>query len=268
MAKKKEENTDKKPSGEKTSENKEDGKQTLSSDERIIQLEKKLGEQGKQLEQQGQFVKTASGIINTLAYTPELKAAWDKKAKEVVGAGQVPGQQPQQVPPQAAPTGQPAPTGQASDKKIDEVEASQRNQIVENFETKYGIDKMKPEEAAETRKKIEGFLNKFGWEVRSAPLSRLSESLNSAYTATHAEKLREEGKLEGLVAARENQAGKMAAISGGAPQSSPEGQLTAGQKDWAKKLKVDEKGAAEAYSARDDERDRVSPAEQKAEELK
>jgi hypothetical protein len=101
------------------------------------------------------------------------------------------------------------------------------------------------------------------------PVQVLASNLEKAYVATHAEKLREEGKLEGFTQAHANNLATMPNLSGGSLRTEGEGKdLTSGQKDWAKKLGVDENKAKETYLNQDKEATTPSAAEKKAEEKK
>ena len=99
----------------------------------------------------------------------------------------------------------------------------------------------------------------FGWKVADLPLTTLRDSLEKAYVGSVGiEKLREEGKLEGIAAMRTNQMGTMGSFSAGAPQGGEQiNQLTSKQEEWLKKLKVkDVDGAKKLYQERDQEQER------------
>ena len=150
-----------------------------------------------------------------------------------------------------------------TDKRVDQVEASQREEIVASFEKQAGIDAMKDEEKKAARKEVETYLNDFGWSVRNVPLPQLRNSLEKAYEGTQVTKLKEEGKIEGVAQMRANQAGTMGGMQDKSVQSSTSADLTATQKEWLGKLRVDEKGAKKTYQSQDEEYQRVPKGEEK-----
>jgi hypothetical protein len=226
---------------------------------------------GDTLSSQKEFIDAASVVINTLAYTPELREKFQETIKKqygMVGEGGQSSQQPPQEPAKAPAA--PSPEGKVEElgKQVTDMATSQREQIIAQFEKEYGIDQLKDEEKAEARKKIEGYLNDFGWSVRTAPLPSLRANLNKAYIGTHAEKLKEEGKLEGFTQARTNAMGTMPSISGTTPPPAEEGALTPKQAEWAEKFGRDVDKVKKVYTERDKEEKRKSLQEIKAEEAK
>lgn len=227
-------------------------------------LKSKVGELGGFIDESKEFINGASVVIATLANDPELRTGFQEALKKqgMVQAGPGTGQQPPQssTPPT---TNEPKPAATpAPDRRLDEVVTSQRGEIVTAFEKDNGIDRLPPEERKRARQEIEGYLNEFGWSVQTVSLANLRNSLEKAYVGTHANKLREEGKLEGFTEARANSAGVFGTISGGAPDTSGGREdLTAGQKKWAEKLGVDVEKAKKTYLSRDQEQLRVPQGE-------
>lgn len=266
MAKKKEEKEEKEKKEEKKEikEEKEEEKETPSADERFANLEKKLGEQGNYLGQIQPFIDGASAVINTIAGSPELTKAFRKELKEKYPelGGKELGEEGEESKEKKV---TPPPSDEIK-ATVDDVAASQRHKIIQDFESRYGIDKMKEEEQKTVRGKVAGFFADFGWKITTMPLKTLGSNLERAYIATHAEKLREEGKLEGLTKARETELGTMKTISGGGVPPAGEEELTEKQKEWGKKLGAKEEDMVKRYKARDEEATRPSAAETKKEE--
>lgn len=215
------------------------------------------------------YLKGATVVVNTLASDPELTRAFRAKVSGVVDQGGESGKQPQQTPPQTPASGDDGAKATAYSNDLNEVKASQREEIVSAFERDYGITSLPDENRKETRRKVEGFLNDFGWSVKTAPLTQLRSTMEKAYVATHAEKLREEGKLEGFVQARTNESGVMGSFpSGVLSNEGQEVKLTPKQEEWAKKLGVDPEEAKKTYLDRDNEESRKVSGEARAEEAK
>lgn len=243
-------------------------KEEKSPDDRVTELEKKLGEVSDTINQQNEFIQGASVVINTLAYNPELRTKFQEvyqKQQGVVPQGQEPSQQQQQVPEKKDASGSKQGGDDELSRKVDEVAISRREEIVRNFEDKVGISKLKESERSEARKKLEGYFNRFGMSVKTNPLPSLQENLESAWVGTNVDKLREEGKLEGIASFRTNQQGEMGTLSGGVPESSgSEDKLSEKQRSWAEKLGVDASKAEKTYKSRIDEEKRVSGGEKRA----
>lgn len=233
-----------------------------------------LGSLSKTVGEQTEYVNASSVIINTLAYTPELKSAFQaalKKQMGVVDDGEGAGGEP----------GKKGKAGEDGDdaggkdqnpmltRRVEGIEATNRNEIINNFESEFGIADMKDEDKKVARQKIEGYLNDFGWSVKNAPLPKLKASLEKAYWGTNVEKLRDEGKLEGLVQSRANAYGRMPGVGGGSINAEPQDrELTAKQKEWLSKLGVSEEKAKKIYGDAKNESTRVNPSEAKAQGAK
>ena len=136
-----------------------------------------------------------------------------------------------------------------------------RDDIVRGFERDYGIDKLPDEEQKVVKQKIASYLSGFGWEVGKMPVTYLRDSLDKAYMGSVGyEKLKEEGKLEGVIASRTNEKGVMGSFGGGAPNTEGgEETLTEKQLEWVKKLKVNPDKAKKTYAERDKEDKREKP---------
>ena len=210
-------------------ESKEDPKE-----KRIKELERKLGEMGKELGDKENYIQDANRVINTVAYSPELREHFRK-----VYSGEVPGEQQDKNEKEKDTTGNEDKYVKEVDSRVRGVEESQRESVVRDFESKYGINKMSPEGAKKARSMVESFLNDFGQSIRTVPVNRLNSVLDKAFVATHAERLKEEGRLEGFTKMAENSMGSMPTFSGGREVEDQKPQPTKGQLDWAKKLNVD-----------------------------
>jgi hypothetical protein len=215
------------------------------------------------------YLKGATVVVNTLASDANLTKAFRAKLSGVVEPGEGTGEQPKQEPKKEDPPADDGTKTKQYNEGLEEVKSSQREQIVTAFEKDYGIAGLPEEDRNAARRKVEGFLNDFGWGVKTMPLTQLRSSMEKAYLATHAEKLREEGKLEGFVQAKTNEAGIMGSFPAGtAEKVGQETELTPKQKEWNKKLGVDDEGAKKIYLDKDNEETRKSTAEVKAEEAK
>lgn len=237
------------------------------NDERVVNLEKKLGDLSDEISGYKEFISGASVVINTLAYTPELREAFQAQLKKqygVVGDGEGTGKQPEESSQEKPPANNDKAPNDKLTKTVDDVASSQRESSIRDFEKDFGIAGLKEDEKKEVRRKVEGFLNEFGWSVKTLPLTNLRSNLEKAYMATQAEKLKEEGKLEGFAQARSSDSGMMGTFNSSAPQTEQNpNKLTSGQTEWAKKLGVNPEEAEKTYSKRDDEQIRIPPAEQK-----
>ena len=151
-----------------------------ASDKRITDLEKKLGDMGDTIGKQNEFIQGASAIINTLAYTPELKKVWDEHGK-AKAAGQVQGQQQGQNQNQTQSPQVPQKPNEELARQVGGVVASQRENLVVQFEKDYGISGLKEEEKKEAQQKIANYLADFGLGIKDIPLPKLRSNLEKAY---------------------------------------------------------------------------------------
>lgn len=237
-------------------------------------LKSQIEEMNKFRTETEDYLKGASVVVNTLASDPSLTAAFRAKLTGVVEPGQVPSQQPQQTQTQTVTPSDDATKTQQYTQDITELKGSQKEEIVSAFERDYGIVSLPEDQRRETRSKLESYLNDFGWSIsgkggQTPPLTSLRSHLEKAYVGTHAEKLREEGKLEGFVQARTNDSGVMGSFpAGSTEQAGQDAKLTARQEEWAKKLGVDPEAAKKTYLDKDNEETRKSQGEIRAEESK
>lgn len=225
-------------------------------DKRLAELEKKLGSVSDELGKNREYVAASTVVLTTIANDPELRSAFQNKFKQQYSGGE---QTKDATSPENTNNGKSETSG--FDRKVSDIEAERRDNLIQEFEKDHGIDRLPKEQREEVRKSIANTLGDFGWEVNTIPLTNLRSSLEKTYTLTHAEKLKEEGRLEGFAQARNNAYGTMGTISGTAPQTSQEADLTPKQREWIKKLGVDEEGAKKTYLSRDNEDKRVPPAE-------
>lgn len=225
-------------------------------------LKSKVGELSSYIDETREYMQGASTVINTLAYDPELRAKFREKVGKsgVVEDGEESGKQEEEegkeTPPYVPNAGQ-----TKADKTIEDVASSQREQIITEFEKEAGIFNLEGDAKKEARQKVEAFLNDFGMSVQTAPLVSLKKNLDRAYVATHAEKLREEGRLEGMTTQRANQNGVMGTFSGGAPSGDQSSDLSAGQKKWVEKFGLDPDKVKGTYQNREKEAVREKKSE-------
>ena len=255
---------DNKADEKKNNEQEETKKETSEKKEKvdkIAELEKKVGEFGDYIGRTKEFIDGASVVIQTIAGDPDLTKRFQETVKKTYGMG---GKKPDKQEEQDKDKGSDTDKSTAEIKAtVSDVATSQQAKIVQDFESRHGIDKMKDDDRKQTRVKIAEVLSDFGLKINTIPLAQLDKNLERAYTAAHAEKLKEEGKLEGFVQARGNDLATMTSVSGGASESGDEKGLTEKQKEWAKKLNVDPEKAKKTYLARDEEQTRVSKVEKK-----
>lgn len=243
-------------------------------DPKVKELEDKLGQALQYIEddkkykaENQEFIRDASVVINTLAFDENLRTQFRetlKKNNGVVEPGEKPSVEPAKEPAKVKDVPGESSKIEELGKRIDTVESTEREKIVRDFEGEYGFDKLNVEEAKTERRKVEEYLRTFGLSARTAPTTILKDVLNKAYIGTHAEKLKEEGKLEGFAQARTNEMGAMGGFSSSSPNTQGgEVKLTEKQAEWAKKLGVDPEGAAKTYAAKGEEQSRLTPNESK-----
>lgn len=203
-------------------------------EEKLSNLEKKIGEMSASLKEKDDYTKIFGTVVETLNSDPTLKAAFQRKYGELYM-----GQQPSQNPAPTDPNGGKQPQNPPSDPRVNEVVASQRENIILDFEKAYGINSLPAEERKSVQREIANYLGGFGTSVETSPLTTLRSNLEKAYVGVRAEKLKEEGKLEGFAQARANSNGVIGTFSGGAPNPDQKEVLNDKQAEWAKKMGLD-----------------------------
>lgn len=190
--------------------------------------------------QMSSFVEDASFIISGIYKDPELR----QKVGEKFGGGGNPNPQPQPQP-QPNPAPQPNPQPQpnpgptfVTDARIDDVDIKTREDIIARVEQKYGYTNLPPEQRKTLRRSVEKRLNQWGGSVKSSPVTQLTGLLEDAYVLENLGKAKEEGKLEGLVEARQNAMGAFPTMGNQtpAPQTT---QLSTEQQKWTNRWGLD-----------------------------
>jgi len=137
-----------------------------------------------------------------------------------------------------------SPESEAIGKTIKQFSDWQRNQVLSTFETRHGIDKMPETERREVRKEIGKYLNK-GRPTLPA-LNVLDDVLEDAWKLIRVDKLREEGKLEGMIESRSDKLAAIGSIPSGQAKEEEGVILTKKQKGIAKKAGLSEKDYADS----------------------
>ena len=220
-------------------------------DKRIKELETELGKKAEELGKQKEFLDGANVIANTIMYDPELKTKFQEVYNRAYGG--VSSEQPPKVEDKKDVSGDVDAKIKPIAEKVDNNEMSQREQIIKEFEGRYNIASLNKDDQKKVRGEIASFLGTFGHSAKSLPLSALSSGLEKAYMATQAEKMKEEGKLEGFTKARENAHGTFPSMKGGEIPEEEGKKLNPDQLNWVKKLGADPEKATKRYIERENE---------------
>lgn len=223
---------------------KEESKEDLR-EKRIKELEEELGKRAEEIGKQKEFLEGANVVLNTVYYNEELRKHFqDVYQKSSTG---VQGDQEPEGKDKKEPTG----TNDVESKRlayeVGELKMNQREQIVADFESKYGINNLPEEDRKKIRSDISSTFSTFGQTVNSVPIGNLSNTLEKAYTSVRAEKLKEEGKIEGFAQARQNAYGSMPTMSSGDIPENADKALNDEQLKWVKKIGVDPDKASKTY---------------------
>jgi hypothetical protein len=222
-------------------------------DKRIKELETELGKKADELGKQKEIVDQANIVANTIMYNEDLKSKFQEVYRKAYGG--VSSEQPPKVEDKKDINGDVDSKIKPIAEKVEDNEMSQREEIIKDFEGRYNIGTLNKEDQKKVRTEIASFLGTFGHSAKSLPLSALSSGLEKAYMATQAERLKEEGKLEGFAQARENAHGTFSSMKGGEIPEEDKEKLTPAQIEWSKKLGADPEKAAKRYAEREKEGD-------------
>lgn len=198
--------------------------------------------------QQSTFIEDASFIISQIYSDPQLRSSLQAKISGQPSAPQVP-QQPQQ--PKFDPyTGQPLqpaaqqPPKNPNDPKVDNMEMKMREDIVARVEQKYGYGTLNAEQRKTLRRNVEKRLNGWGGSVLSSPVNQLTTLLEDAYVLEDLPKAKEEGRIEGLVQARQNDLGALPGMGNQQPTQETT-QLSSKQQELSNKWGLNENKVTE-----------------------
>lgn len=230
-------------------------------DPRVQQLESELASLKNYVGEIGPFVQDASYLIAAIAANPQLKDSVAQATNAFKGGQPYTQPQPQQVPTQQPVqqpqngwkfdpvTGQPInqqPVQQVQHQQpqqpspqVQGIDVKMREDIITQTEAKLGYNNFTPERKKELRKQVEQRLNSWNTSVTNAPVNQLPKLLEDAYLLTDINKAKEEGRLDGIIEARNSEMGMLPAMGNQqpAPQTTT---LTAEQQAWTKRWNLNE----------------------------
>ena len=212
-------------------------------DKRIQELEAELGRMGNELGAQKEFIDQANIVINTVAYNPELRAKFQETYQKAYG---IPAEQQAKETISSEVAGETNPEDARLNREVEEIKASTREEKVAEFEKRFGISQLPPEQQKKIRSEIGAYLSDFGQNINTVPLTKLPTLLERTYMSIKAKELKEERRLEGFAEARENAYGTMGTMPSGTITPSSEG-LSPKQAEMAEKLGVDPEKVAESW---------------------
>jgi len=128
-------------------------------------LETKLGQQSEEVRRSKEFQTVVRPILEEIRKDPKIFEALDKRLRN-----------------ESEPDNLQSENAKDAKENTDESREAVSDMIRLNFEKKYGIDKLSPEEAAETRRKIgEAIVDLTGRSFNQVDLRQLEKVLDNAY---------------------------------------------------------------------------------------
>ena len=267
MPKKKDDIATKVPDGTNTP----DEPQFISREEFQDELKKQLGEINKnnlspeEKTNLFKFVNDMGVVLDVVEEDPELKLKIQSGVKNRMNGnnpsstnnqGQnngnpqgVPSNQPHQANGQGNAAQVEDPKTAELDGKVTQLTKSQRAKIISDFEIKYGINKMPEKERDEFRAKIGTKMTQWGHKIDEVPLESLHGLMEDALIVADPDRLKEEGRLDGILKARGQDYGSMSSMPSGMAASPEEGgDFSSKQKNFMKDLGVSEEHAKEVVA--------------------
>jgi len=186
----------------------------------------------------GQFVEDSSYVLATIYQDPALKTAVQGKFNQNPPAPPAPPAPPPATatPPPPAPANVQPP---APSPGVQSMDIKMREDIIAGIESKYGYDKLAPDQRKILRRSVEEKMNAWGTSVVNAPVNQLPKTLEDAYLLTDIGKAKEEGRVQGVVEAYTNNMAAIPTMQGASP--APETTtLSADQQKWTKRWNLDE----------------------------
>ena len=212
------------------------GKSTEEVLKSYNELQKKLGEQATEVGELRSFRDQMDPVLQAVWADPELYQRLDDKIKEQRGFG--------------APKREETKKDGEQKKEIPAADLDTRraleNQIIADFERKYGVDQLAPNQKREMHVKIGNALADladpggrmtYADIVNTISLQKLPRYLENAYFIANKEALIETAKLEALTANKVNQQGSIGSIPSSSGMSS-ELELSASERETAQKMGI------------------------------
>jgi len=207
------------------------GKGTEELVKMYSELEKKLGEQSSEVSESRKFREQMDVVLQAIWADKNIYDNIDKKICEMRG---VPSETPKELS-----TQQPV-----SSVDLDTRRAME-NQIISDFERKYGMDQLQPDKKREMNVKIGNALARladpggkktYAEILESISLQNLPSFLGDSYLIANKDDLVEKAKLEALTQRRETEGAAIGSIPSSSGTSSTE--LTPAEREAAEKLKI------------------------------
>jgi len=205
----------------------------------------------------GPFVNDSATLITAISKNPELKesvmrATNDYRNPPQPTAQPVQSQQYRFDPYTGQPIGNPQPvqqqqqqpTQEKKDPTIQSMDIKMREDIITQIETKYGYSQLPKEKRSELRQQVEQRLKSWNNSVITAPINQLPKLLEDAYVLTDIGKAKEEGRLDGLIEARNNEFGMLPTM-GSVAQKTEDTGLSSEQQTFVKKWNLNEDKVAD-----------------------
>lgn len=212
-------------------------------DEKIKELEKKLGEKDAEYKRMEEHVKQADDLARVIQGDPKLTASVRKQYAKMYGLvpeGEEPGEQPEKKPEEEKPSIMEDKQIKSISDDVKKLSRTQREQVIKDFEDRVGISQLSDQEKTEARRSLEANMNKWGVSVKDAPIEKLGELLTDSYKFVNYDKAVQEGTTERLAETFNNASGAMPRMAGRVlPGEEDSKKLNDKQRGWAEKMNLD-----------------------------
>ena len=215
-------------------------------EEKIRELEKKLGEKDSEYKKMEDYVKQADEVSRVIQSDPQIVESLKRqyaKMYGVVPAGEESSKQQEEKPEKKDVAGVEDKQIRSISEEVKKVSRNQREQLIKDFEDRAGISGLTEDEKSQVRKDLESHMNKWGSSVRDAPLDTLGGLLEDSYKFINYDKVVREGTIENLAKTFNNASGAMGGLVGRQmPAQEEDTKLNDKQRMWADKfgLKVEQ----------------------------
>ena len=200
-------------------------------------LETKLGTQGDELGQLREFQNQAYPIMDAVYGDEALMKGVRQKVEAKYGVGN----SNQAVPQKESETNENGKTTETTevkpDDRVSEHELFLRQIAINNFKTRYGLDKLPEGEYKPVEDALVKTMERWVQPGTKVPIEKVEPLLEDAWKIVKGDKLVEEKVLETVTRDRVNQQGTVGSMAAGSPESGGV-ELSEADRKFAEKLKV------------------------------
>ena len=216
-----------------------------------IELEKKLGDQSNTIEEGKKFQAQMDTVLQAIWADPDLYRKVENGVKKFTSGETIPETRKVEEPKK----GDEEPKGAEVNPQISDLRVAQENQILKDFQSKYGYSNLSDKERKDSFTRLALALAELvdpsGSKpikkiLSEIPLAKLPRYLENAHFIANKEQVVAQAKRSALLSQQENEAGSIGSFAASSGKTEPSVTLTSREREVAQKMGISE----EAYAKR------------------